>query len=180
MDVERVTEALAGRGLHPEALHGGLAQESRDRVMARVRAGTTRVLVATDVAARGLDVDLLTHVVNVDLPRSAELFTHRVGRVGRAGRDGTAVTLVTPSERGRLTPLQRVTGVRIAVEPVPDLAAAREVRAARTRDEVAALLGVVDPSPVDGSPEAPASSDPDVAGLGLRARRPAVPRRRAA
>ena len=159
MDVERVTEALAGRGLHPEALHGGLAQESRDRVMSRVRAGTTRVLVATDVAARGLDVDLLTHVVNVDLPRSPELFTHRVGRVGRAGRDGVAVTLVTPNERGRLTSLQRVTGVQVPVEPVPDLAAARAVRAGRTRDEVAEVLDA------DLAPAATRPQDPDLAGL---------------
>ena len=152
-DVERLTETLQGRGLRAEALHGGLAQESRDRVMARLRSGNAQLLVATDVAARGLDVDVLTHVVNVDVPRSPETFTHRVGRVGRAGREGVAITLVAPSDRRLLSNVERVTRLSVPLEPVPDLAAARAVRAARTRADVRAVLA-------GGTPDGP-----DVPGL---------------
>jgi ATP-dependent RNA helicase DeaD len=76
-----------------------MSQEQRDRVMGRLRAGTADLLIATDVAARGLDVDTLTHVVNYDVPSAAESYVHRIGRVGRAGREGVAITLAEPRER---------------------------------------------------------------------------------
>ncbi|MCW2776623.1 MAG: box helicase domain protein, partial [Frankiales bacterium] len=101
-DVDGLTETLNGRGYRAEALHGGLSQEQRDRVMGRLRSGVAELLVATDVAARGLDLDQLTHVVNFDVPNAAESYVHRIGRVGRAGREGVAVTLAEPRERRML------------------------------------------------------------------------------
>jgi ATP-dependent RNA helicase DeaD len=83
-EVDTLTETLNGRGYRAEALHGGMTQEQRDRVMARLRSGTADLLVATDVAARGLDVEHLTHVVNYDVPSAPEAYVHRIGRVGRA------------------------------------------------------------------------------------------------
>ena len=87
-EVDKLTETLNGRGYRAEALHGGMTQEQRDRVMGRLRSGNADLLVATDVAARGLDIDTLTHVVNYDVPSSPESYVHRIGRVGRAGREG--------------------------------------------------------------------------------------------
>ena len=97
-EVDTLTETLNGRGYRAQALHGGMSQEQRDRVMGRLRGGTADLLVATDVAARGLDIDSLTHVVNYDVPSAPESYVHRIGRVGRAGREGVAITLAEPRE----------------------------------------------------------------------------------
>jgi len=139
-DVDAVTEALTGRGLRAEALHGGMDQEHRGRVVERLRSGRTELLVATDVAARGLDIDLLTHVVNHDVPQTAEAYVHRIGRVGRAGREGVAITLVPPSKRYMLSAVERLTGQRITVASVPSLANLRSARLARTKAELVTLL----------------------------------------
>ena len=139
-DVDAVTEALTGRGLRAEALHGGMDQEHRARVVERLRSGRTELLVATDVAARGLDIDLLTHVVNHDVPQTAEAYVHRIGRVGRAGREGVAITLVPPSKRYMLSAVERLTGQRITVASVPSLANLRSARLARTKTELVTLL----------------------------------------
>jgi ATP-dependent RNA helicase DeaD len=139
-DVDAVTEALTGRGLRAEALHGGMDQEHRGRVVERLRSGRTELLVATDVAARGLDIDLLTHVVNHDVPQTAEAYVHRIGRVGRAGREGVAITLVPPSKRFMLSAIERLTGQRITVASVPSLANLRSARLARTKAELVTLL----------------------------------------
>ncbi|MEO6571381.1 MAG: DEAD/DEAH box helicase, partial [Ilumatobacteraceae bacterium] len=85
-EVDELTVTMNGRGYRAEALHGGMDQHQRDRVMGRLRDGTAELLIATDVAARGLDIDSLTHVVNYDVPSAAESYVHRIGRVGRAGR----------------------------------------------------------------------------------------------
>ena len=130
-DVDAVTEALTGRGLRAEALHGGMDQEHRTRVVDRLRNGRTDLLVATDVAARGLDIDTLTHVVNHDVPKSPESYVHRIGRVGRAGREGVAITLVAPASVRHLRNIERLTGTPVPVAPVPtvaDLAASRVER----------------------------------------------------
>ena len=97
-EVDQLTETLNGRGYRSEALHGGMSQEQRDRVMRRVRGGATDLLIATDVAARGLDVEQVSHVVNYDVPSAPEAYVHRIGRTGRAGREGVAITLVEPRE----------------------------------------------------------------------------------
>ena len=105
-----------------------MGQEQRDRVMGRLRAGTADLLVATDVAARGLDIDVLTHVVNFDVPSAPEAYVHRVGRVGRAGRQGVAITLAEPREHRLLENIERATKQRIAVEKVPSVADLRNRR----------------------------------------------------
>jgi ATP-dependent RNA helicase DeaD len=121
-EVDQLTETMNGRGYRAEALHGGLSQESRDRVMNRLRTGTTELLIATDVAARGLDIDQLTHVVNYDVPSAPESYVHRIGRVGRAGREGTAITLAEPREQRLLANIERLTKQPIAVLKVPTVA----------------------------------------------------------
>jgi ATP-dependent RNA helicase DeaD len=132
-NVDTLTETLNGRGYRAEALHGGMDQAQRDRVMGRLRAGATDLLVATDVAARGLDVEQLTHVVNYDLPSAAEAYVHRIGRVGRAGREGVAITLAEPREHRMLKTIERLTGQRIEVEKVPTVADLRARRLELTR-----------------------------------------------
>jgi len=135
-EVDDLTETLNGRGYRAEALHGGMGQEQRDRVMGRLRAGTADLLVATDVAARGLDVEQLTHVVNYDVPSAPEAYVHRIGRVGRAGREGVAVTLAEPREHRMLKTIERFTRHRIPVEKVPTVA---DLRARRLELTSAAL-----------------------------------------
>jgi ATP-dependent RNA helicase DeaD len=115
-EVDELTEALTVRGYHPEALHGGLNQAQRDRVMKRFRDGSADLLIATDVAARGLDVEHVSHVVNYDIPQTPEVYVHRIGRTGRAGREGTAVTLVQPREHGLLRAIERLVRQPIELE----------------------------------------------------------------
>jgi ATP-dependent RNA helicase DeaD len=133
LDVDSVTETLTARGLRAEALHGGMDQEHRTRVVERLRSGRTELLVATDVAARGLDIDLLTHVVNHDVPQSSEAYVHRIGRVGRAGREGVAITLAPPSKLYALRNVERLTGQPVEIAPVPTAADLRAARLERTR-----------------------------------------------
>ena len=124
-EVDQLTETLNGRGYRAEALHGGMDQEQRDRVMGRVRAGTADLLIATDVAARGLDIDHLTHVVNYDVPSAPESYVHRIGRVGRAGRAGVAITLAEPREQRQLQNIERLTKQKISFDKVPSVDALR-------------------------------------------------------
>jgi ATP-dependent RNA helicase DeaD len=118
-EVDELTETLSARGYHAEALHGGLSQEQRDRVMRRFRDGSSEVLVATDVAARGLDIEHVSHVVNYDVPSSPDAYVHRVGRTGRAGREGVAITLAEAREHRLLRNIEHHTMRKIAVEGVP-------------------------------------------------------------
>ncbi len=127
-EVDRLTETMNGRGYRAEALHGGMSQEQRDRVMGRLRSGTADLLVATDVAARGLDVEQLSHVVNYDVPSAPESYVHRIGRVGRAGREGVAITLAEPREHRMLKTIERVTGQRITIDKIPTVADLRTRR----------------------------------------------------
>jgi ATP-dependent RNA helicase DeaD len=131
--VDQLTETLNGRGYRAEGLHGGLDQAQRDRVVGRLRAGTLDLVVATDLAARGLDIEQLTHVVNYDVPSAPEAYVHRVGRVGRAGREGIAVTLAEPRELRMIKTIERVTGRRIPVETLPTVADLRSRRLELTR-----------------------------------------------
>jgi ATP-dependent RNA helicase DeaD len=132
-EVDSLTESLNGRGYRSEALHGGMTQDQRSRVLTRLKAGTTELLVATDVAARGLDVDSLTHVVNYDVPAAPEAYVHRIGRVGRAGREGVAITFAQPREHRMLKSIERVTRTKIAIEKVPTVADLRTRRLELTR-----------------------------------------------
>jgi ATP-dependent RNA helicase DeaD len=139
-EVDMLTETMNGRGYRAEALHGGMDQAQRDRVMGRVRDGTAELLIATDVAARGLDVDTLTHVVNFDVPSAPDSYVHRIGRVGRAGREGMAITLAEPRERRLLDNIEKATRQRIAVEPVPSVAELRARQAELTAATVRQAL----------------------------------------
>jgi ATP-dependent RNA helicase DeaD len=135
-EVDQLTETLSARGYGSEALHGGMTQGERDKVMRRLRAGDAQLLVATDVAARGLDIERLTHVINYDLPHSPEAYVHRIGRVGRAGREGVAVTLVEPREQFQLRNIERITRQKIEIAKVPTVA---DVRARRLEVTQASL-----------------------------------------
>ena len=104
-----ICDLLTRQGISADAIHGDLNQAARERVLNRMRGKSLRVLVATDVAARGLDVSHLSRVINVDYPESAETYTHRIGRTGRAGAKGTAITFVTPSEQYKLRFLKNAT-----------------------------------------------------------------------
>ena len=121
-EVDELAETMNGRGYRAEALHGGMDQKQRDRVMGRLRDGTAELLVATDVAARGLDVDTLTHVVNYDVPSAPESYVHRIGRVGRAGREGIAITLAEPRQKRLLKNIERLTKQTIEVRKIPTVA----------------------------------------------------------
>ncbi len=120
-EVDRLTETLNGRGYRAEALHGGMSQEQRDKVVARLRSNTAELIVATDVAARGLDIEQLTHVFNFDVPSSPEAYVHRIGRVGRAGKEGTAITFAEPREHRLLVAIERLTKKAIKIDKLPTL-----------------------------------------------------------
>jgi ATP-dependent RNA helicase DeaD len=121
-EVDEISDTLNARGYRAEALHGGMSQEQRDRAMGRLRSGTADLLVATDVAARGLDIELLTHVINYDVPSAPDAYVHRIGRVGRAGREGVAITLAEPREHRMLKNIERTTRQRFTVAKVPTVA----------------------------------------------------------
>jgi ATP-dependent RNA helicase DeaD len=138
--VDQLTETLNGRGYHAEALHGGMDQQQRDRVMGRIRSGTTDLVVATDVAARGLDLEQLTHVINYDVPSAPDAYVHRVGRVGRAGRQGVAITLAEPREQRMLKTIERASRQRISIERLPTAADLRARRLDLTRAALREIL----------------------------------------
>jgi ATP-dependent RNA helicase DeaD len=127
-EVDDLAEALSGRGRDAAALHGGLSQEQRDRIMGRFREGALDVLVATDVAARGLDIEHISHVVNYDVPSSPDTYVHRIGRTGRAGREGVAITLVEPREHRLLRDIERTIGKPLQIEGLPTVSDIRERR----------------------------------------------------
>jgi ATP-dependent RNA helicase DeaD len=121
-EVDSLGERLIARAFPAETLHGDLSQVQRDRVMGRFRTGQVELLVATDVAARGLDIEHVSHVINYDIPLDPEIYVHRIGRTGRAGRTGCAVTLVTPRERRMLHYIERITGAPIQRMRLPTIA----------------------------------------------------------
>jgi ATP-dependent RNA helicase DeaD len=142
------TDELARRlvegGYPAEAIHGDLSQEARERTLRRFRARQTTILVATDVAARGLDIERLTHVVNWDLPNDRETYIHRIGRTGRAGRRGRAISLALPAERGRIIHLsrsmERTLGSEIAWTKVPSVKSVMKAVRSRIVASVTAVL----------------------------------------
>jgi len=127
-EVDQLTETLVARGLRAESLHGGLSQDQRDRVMQKFRAKKVDLLIATDVAARGLDVKHVSHVVNFDVPADAETYVHRIGRTGRAGREGVAITLAEPREHRLLRNIERQTQQPVEIAQVPTVADLRAHR----------------------------------------------------
>jgi ATP-dependent RNA helicase DeaD len=119
LEVDTLGETLTAHGYRAAVLHGGLAQRQRDKVMKAFRAGNTDILVATDVAARGLDIQHLSHVVNYDVPSAPSAYVHRIGRTGRANRTGTAITLAEPREHKHLRAIESFTKQKIEVHPLP-------------------------------------------------------------
>ena len=119
IEVDTLVDTLSAHGFQAEALHGGMPQRQRDVVMSRFRGAKVDLLVATDVAARGLDIKHLSHVINYDLPAAPEAYVHRIGRTGRAGRGGTAITLAEPREHRLLRSIEQLTKQKIEVATVP-------------------------------------------------------------
>ncbi len=141
IEVDELTEKLSGHGYASAAIHGGLTQEQRDRVMGRFRSGKTEILVATDVAARGLDIEHVSHVVNYDVPPAPEAYVHRIGRTARAGREGVAITLAEPREHGYIRAIEKLTRQKINVAAVPTVADLRERRLEITKDALREAIG---------------------------------------
>jgi ATP-dependent RNA helicase DeaD len=139
-EVDELSETLTARGYRAEALHGGMTQEHRTRVIKKLKAGSADLVVATDVAARGLDIENLSHVVNFDVPSAPEAYVHRIGRVGRAGREGVAITLVEPREQRMLRNFENATKQKIDVTQVPSQADLRARRMELTQAAVRDLL----------------------------------------
>ncbi len=138
--VDELGEALLARGYATETLHGDLSQAQRDRVMRRFRGNQADILIATDVAARGLDVPDVSHVINYDIPESAEAYVHRIGRTGRAGRRGEAITLITPRETRWLRQIERIVKARIEGRRLPTLADVAERRREAMKHQIEEVL----------------------------------------
>lgn len=119
MDTQRLSESLMHDGVYAEALHGDLSQAQRDAVMRKFREKAVRILVATDVAARGLDVDDITHVIHYHLPDDAAVYTHRSGRTARAGKSGVSIALVSPRDKAKLRLIERLCGMRFEQRAIP-------------------------------------------------------------
>ncbi len=139
--VDEVVELLQGRGYFSEGLHGDMSQAAREKSLKAFRVGQTEVLVATDVAARGLDIPDVSHVVNFDIPPDPEYYVHRIGRTARVGRLGEAITFVTPRELRELKLIERMTGARIRREEVPTAAEVEERESQILKERLLEILG---------------------------------------
>ncbi|MBF8668973.1 DEAD/DEAH box helicase [Pseudomonas putida] len=135
-----LASALEAKGYKAAALNGDIAQNQRERVIDSLKDGRLDIVVATDVAARGLDVPRITHVFNVDMPYDPESYVHRIGRTGRAGRDGRALLLVTPRERRMLQVIERVTGQKVAEARLPNAQAVLDARIKKLTNSLAPLV----------------------------------------
>ena len=135
-----LASALEAKGYKAAALNGDIAQNQRERVIDSLKDGRLDIVVATDVAARGLDVPRITHVFNVDMPYDPESYVHRIGRTGRAGREGRALLLVTPRERRMLQVIERVTGQKVAEVRLPDAQAVLDARIKKLTNSLTPLV----------------------------------------
>ncbi|TAJ43908.1 DEAD/DEAH box helicase [Methanofollis fontis] len=149
--VDEVTSGLQGRGYFAEGLHGDMKQVQRDRVMAKFRAGSIDVLIATDVAARGIDVDDVDTVINFDVPQDVEYYVHRIGRTARAGRTGRAITFVGPKEIYKLRTIQKFAKIRIGRIPLPT---AEDVAESKTRNLANKVKETIDEGGIERYTEA--------------------------
>lgn len=140
LDVEEIALELNSRGFKAAGISGDVAQTERERMVERLKNGSLDVLVATDVAARGLDVERIGLVVNFDVPREAEAYVHRIGRTGRAGREGRSLTFFTPREHGRLRKIEKLTGTPMEEVEIPSPAAVSQFRASRILDAIGARI----------------------------------------
>jgi ATP-dependent RNA helicase DeaD len=140
LGTEELASKLQARGFLAAAINGDLAQQQRERTIDQLKNGKIDILVATDVAARGLDVERISHVINYDVPSDPESYTHRIGRTGRAGRSGQAILFITPRERGLLKSIERATRQPVAELKLPTVKAVNDVRIARFKDQIGATL----------------------------------------
>jgi ATP-dependent RNA helicase DeaD len=138
---EEIAEKLRARGYSAAAINGDIAQPQREKTVNQLKSGKLDILVATDVAARGLDVERVSHVVNYDIPTDAESYVHRIGRTGRAGRTGDAISFVTPRERGLVKMIERATRQQLTEIPLPSVDEVNVTRLSRFDDRITAALG---------------------------------------
>jgi ATP-dependent RNA helicase DeaD len=131
---------LSNRGYNAEALHGDISQSQRLKVIDRIKRKISNILIATDVAARGIDINNLTHVINYSIPQDPEAYIHRVGRTGRAGNKGTAITFVTPAEYKKLTHIKRAVKTDIKKQKLPDAEAVANYKKSKVKDAVSELI----------------------------------------
>lgn len=136
LGTQDLAERLAARGLSAAAIHGDVEQKQRERMVQSLKDGRIDVLVATDVAARGLDVDRISHVLNYDIPYDTESYVHRIGRTGRAGRSGEAILFVAPRERGMLGAIERATRQKIEPMQLPSVEAVNDQRVSKFLDRI--------------------------------------------
>jgi ATP-dependent RNA helicase DeaD len=136
LETVELAERLEARGFGAAPLNGDIPQQQRERTVARLKAGQLDILVATDVAARGLDVDRISHVINYDIPYDSETYIHRIGRTGRAGRSGEAILFVAPRERNMLRIIERVTHARIEQMELPSVEDVNQQRANRFKERI--------------------------------------------
>lgn len=139
-DVDEVVSLLAERGYNAEALHGDISQHQREKILDKFKKKLVTILVATDVAARGIDIQNLTHVVNYSLPQDPESYVHRIGRTGRAGRTGIAISLVPPADIYKLQQIKRIAKVDIQQRRIPSGKDVVEAKKAKIRTEVSELV----------------------------------------
>ena len=144
LGTDELAEKLAARGFSAAAINGDVEQKTRERTIQRLKDGQIDVLVATDVAARGLDVDRISHVLNYDIPYDTESYVHRIGRTGRAGRKGEAILFVAPRERGMLGAIERATRQKIEQMNLPSVDAVNERRVAKFLDKIEGALASAD------------------------------------
>lgn len=137
-----LAERLSARGHACEALNGDIAQNSREKIVDRLRNGKLDVLIATDVVARGLDVERISHVVNYDIPYDTESYVHRIGRTGRAGRKGDAILFIAPREQRQLTAIERATNQKIEPMQLPTASDINKIRVGRFKQKVVDALAV--------------------------------------
>ncbi|SJN13251.1 DEAD-box ATP-dependent RNA helicase CshA [Leucobacter sp. 7(1)] len=140
-DSEQVAEKLRARGYSAAAINGDIPQNQRERTVQSLKDGSLDILVATDVAARGLDVERISHVINYDLPIDTESYVHRIGRTGRAGRTGDAISFVTPRERRLLTAIEKATKQPLTQMPLPGVEEVNATRLSRFDDAITTALG---------------------------------------
>ena len=164
VEADTVAKRLAERGYQVEALHGDLTQEARERVLGKFRDKRVTILVATDVAARGIDIEKLTHVINWELPHDSDEYLHRIGRTGRAGNTGTAITFVTPDEYHRLFRIRKVSGKNLKKGSIPEIQSIMdaqkdriEARILERADRKSSIATTVAPADTEGEQDIPDS-----------------------
>jgi ATP-dependent RNA helicase DeaD len=140
LGTEELASKLQARGFAATAINGDMQQTQRERTIEQLKNGKIDILVATDVAARGLDVERISHVINYDVPSDPESYTHRIGRTGRAGRSGEAILFITPREQGLLKAIERATRQPVAPLTLPTVKAVNDVRIAKFKDQITEAL----------------------------------------